>query len=72
MSHPAAAAWGASQAGASCQRNQCQRPWDGPCFLYKGVRWIWSDEMLTGAALWYIGVPIPILILLWFFFFRGR
>ena len=28
--------------------------------------------MLTGAALWYIGVPIPVLLLLWFFFFRGR
>lgn len=29
-------------------------------------------NMLTGALLWYIGVPIPLLILIWFFFFRGR
>jgi len=28
--------------------------------------------MLTGSLLWLIGVPIPIVILLWFFFLRGR
>jgi hypothetical protein len=29
-------------------------------------------EMLTGSLLWLIGVPIPVLILIWFFFLRGR
>jgi len=28
--------------------------------------------MLTGSLLWLIGIPIPIIILLWFFFLRGR
>jgi len=28
--------------------------------------------MLTGGLLWLIGVPIPVLILIWFFFLRGR
>jgi hypothetical protein len=31
-----------------------------------------EDTMLTGSLLWLIGVPIPIVILLWFFFLRGR
>lgn len=31
-----------------------------------------EDAMLTGSLLWLIGVPIPIVILLWFFFLRGR
>ena len=28
--------------------------------------------MLTGSLLWLIGVPIPLVILLWFFFLRRR
>jgi hypothetical protein len=28
--------------------------------------------MLTGSLLWLLGVPIPVLILIWFFFLRGR
>ena len=28
--------------------------------------------MLTGSLLWLLGVPIPFVILLWFFFLRGR
>lgn len=28
--------------------------------------------MLTGSLLWLLGVPIPLVILLWFFFLRGR
>lgn len=31
-----------------------------------------EDDMLTGSLLWLIGVPIPIIILVWFFFLRGR
>ncbi|TXN71484.1 hypothetical protein FV230_08480 [Methylobacterium sp. WL6] len=30
------------------------------------------NEMLTGSLLWLIGVPIPVILLAWFFFFRGR
>ncbi|MCE4226576.1 hypothetical protein HCU64_22800 [Methylobacterium sp. C25] len=28
--------------------------------------------MLTGGLLWLIGIPIPVILLLWFFFLRGR
>jgi hypothetical protein len=28
--------------------------------------------MLTGGLLWLIGIPIPIILLVWFFFLRGR
>ena len=31
-----------------------------------------EDDMLTGSLLWLLGVPIPVLILIWFFFLRGR
>lgn len=31
-----------------------------------------EGTMLTGSLLWLLGVPIPVLILLWFFFLRGR
>jgi len=31
-----------------------------------------ESAMLTGGLLWLIGVPIPVLILIWFFFLRGR
>ncbi|MCB4804327.1 hypothetical protein QO001_004299 [Methylobacterium brachiatum] len=31
-----------------------------------------ENAMLTGGLLWLIGVPIPVLILIWFFFLRGR
>ncbi|MGU3667921.1 hypothetical protein ACLBX9_27360 [Methylobacterium sp. A49B] len=31
-----------------------------------------EGNMLTGSLLWLIGVPIPVILLLWFFFLRGR
>lgn len=31
-----------------------------------------EGNMLTGSLLWLIGVPIPVVLLLWFFFLRGR
>ena len=34
--------------------------------------WIVEEDMLTGSLLWLLGVPIPVLILIWFFFLRGR
>ena len=31
-----------------------------------------GSDMLTGSLLWLIGIPIPIVLLVWFFFLRGR
>ena len=31
-----------------------------------------ESNMLTGSLLWLLGVPIPVLLLIWFFFLRGR
>ncbi|WP_279600305.1 hypothetical protein [Methylobacterium sp. J-077] len=37
-----------------------------------GLHTLQENAMLTGGLLWLIGVPIPVLILIWFFFLRGR
>ena len=31
-----------------------------------------ENDMLTGGLLWLIGIPIPVILLIWFFFLRGR
>ena len=31
-----------------------------------------ENDMLTGGLLWLIGIPIPVILLVWFFFLRGR
>jgi hypothetical protein len=58
----------ASAAVSLPQRNS----WNGN--LHQGVAQRKEGEivMLTGGLMWLIGIPIPVILLLWFFFLRGR